>query len=200
MTSRRATAHQYSPRERMVYQAAQLIRRGGVSGTSLRDVVAAADAPWGSVQHYFPRGKDQLVDEALGWAGEFAADRVQQYMTTTKRPTPSGLFAWMTNQWREDFTSRGYECGCPLVAATADVAASNETLRESVRRGFDTWLRPIAGALRAMGVPRAKAQSLAVLMLSSLEGAIAIARARHDLAPLTVVLRELGPVLDASAT
>jgi hypothetical protein len=35
-------------------------------------------------------------------------------------------------------------------------------------------------------------------MLSSLEGAIVLARARQDVAPLTTVLRELRPVLDSA--
>jgi hypothetical protein len=119
-------------------------------------------------------------------------------MTTTGSPTPGGLFAAMVDQWRDELTRRGYERGCPLVAATADVAAANEALRASVSRGFTTWQRPIAAGLRRMGVPRGRAASLAVLMLASLEGAIVLARAQRDVAPLTAVLRELRPVLDAA--
>ena len=58
----------------MVLSAAALIRRDGVTGTGVRDVVAHAQAPRGSVQHYFPEGKQQLVGEALRWAGDFAAE------------------------------------------------------------------------------------------------------------------------------
>jgi AcrR family transcriptional regulator len=181
-----------------VYSAAQLIRRAGVSGTGLRDVVAEADAPWGSLQHYFPGGKDQIVDEALGWASTFAANAVEDYLVTAASPTPGGLFATMVGQWRDEFTRRGYDRGCPLVAATADVAADNDALRGSISRGFDTWQRPIAAALRRMKVPRNRAASLTVLMLSSLEGAIVLARAHRDVAPLNIVLRELRPVLDAA--
>jgi AcrR family transcriptional regulator len=196
--ARKPSPPERGPRERVVYSAAQLIRRGGVSGTGLRDVVAAARAPWGSLQHYFPGGKEQIVDEALSWASGFAADVVDNYMLRAKTPTPAGLFTTMVDQWRTEFTRRGYERGCPLVAATADVAADNEALRAAVSRGFDTWQQPIAAALRRMGVPRGRAGSLAVLMLSSLEGAIVLARARQDVAPLTTVLRELRPVLDSA--
>ena len=72
----RTAAGERSPRERMVYHAAQLIRMQGVSGTGLREVVDRAQAPRGSLQHYFPGGKEQLVDEALAWAGNFAAGQV----------------------------------------------------------------------------------------------------------------------------
>ncbi len=186
------------PRERVVYSAAQLIRTAGVSGTGLREVVAEAQAPWGSLQHYFPGGKDQIVDEALDWSSKFAADRVERYMTETKSPTPGGLFAVMVGQFRDDFTRRGYDRGCPLVAAAADVAAHNEFLRTSVSRGFETWQKSIVSALRRMGIPRARATSVSIVMLSALEGAIVLARAHQSVAPLNTVLRELRPVLDAA--
>jgi AcrR family transcriptional regulator len=186
------------PRERVVYSAVQLMRRGGVSGTGLRDIVAAADAPRGSLQHYFPGGKDQVIDEALGWASSFAAGKVEAYLREARHPTPSGLFAMMVDQWRNDLTRTGFERGCPLVAATADVAASNDTLREAASRGFDTWQKSITAGLRRMGIPRARAASVAVLMLSSLEGAIVLARAHRSVAPLNAVRREVQAMLDGA--
>lgn len=184
----------------MVYSAVQLIRHAGVSGTGLRELVTEAHAPWGSLRHYFPGGKDQIVDEALAWASAFAVERVERYMAVTDPPTPSGLFTAMVNQWRDDLIRHEYARGCPLVAAVADVASKNDTLCESISRGFDTWHKPIAAALRRMGVPHARAQTLATVMLSSLEGAIVIARARRDVGPLNAVRRELGPVLDAAVS
>ena len=76
----------------MVYSAAQLVRERGVTATGVRDVVDRASAPRGSFQHYFPGGKDQLVSEALLWAGDFAAQWVACYGDGARRPTPSGLF------------------------------------------------------------------------------------------------------------
>jgi len=183
-----------------VFSAAQLIRERGVSGTSLRDVVAHAEAPWGSLQHYFPGGKEQLVHEALEWAGNFAARRVEVYLSELDPPSPSGLFAAMVNQWRTQFRSEGFAAGCPLVAATADVAATSESVRTAVAVAFAQWHRPVAAALRQLGVSQDRAASLATLMISSLEGAVVLARAQQDVAPLDVVVRELAPVLDGAIT
>jgi hypothetical protein len=47
MDPRTQPAEKRPPRERMVYNAVQLIRMQGVSGTGLRDVVARAQAPRG---------------------------------------------------------------------------------------------------------------------------------------------------------
>ena len=65
MTASRSQARALPPRERMVRSAAQLIRRKGVSGTGMREIVTEADAPRGSLQHYFPGGKEEIVSEAL---------------------------------------------------------------------------------------------------------------------------------------
>lgn len=187
-----------SPRERMVFSAAQLIRAQGVSGTGLREVVAHAEAPRGSLQHYFPGGKEQLVDEALAWTARYVAKRVHRYAAALTEKTPGNLFAAMVAQWRDEFAEAGFGAGCPLVAATADTAAASERLRTAVSRAFTGWQEPVAGELRAMGVPAARSESLALLMISALEGAIVLARAHLDVAPLDAVVTELTPLLDGA--
>jgi AcrR family transcriptional regulator len=184
------------PRERMVFSAAQLIRRDGVTGTGLRDVVAHAQAPRGSLQHYFPGGKEQLVNEAVEWAGRYAAKRVARFLAEMPEPSPSRLFAAMVRQWTDEYRSVGFASGCPVVAATVDCAESAESTREAAAAAFAAWNRPVAQALTDMGVPARRAASLATLMISALEGAIVVARAERDVRALTVVARELGPLLD----
>lgn len=187
-----------SVRERMVYNAAQLIRMQGVSGTGLREVVARAQAPRGSLQHYFPGGKEQLVDEAVAWAGDFAAAQVSRFLRSLPRRTPSALFEAMADQWRREFDRIGFGRGCPIVATVADVSASDR-MREAARQAFERWQEPIAAALTEMGVPADRAGALALLMLSTLEGAVVFARVSRDIGPLNTVVAELGPLLDSAA-
>jgi hypothetical protein len=49
-------------------------------------------------------------------------------------------------------------------------------------------------------VPSERSEALATLMVSTLEGAILIARAERDIRPLTTVAQELGPLLDAAVS
>ena len=184
-------------REHIVYETAQHLRRAGVGGTGLRQVVADAGAPRGSLQHYFPGGKDQLVGEALGWAGTWAAARVEEHVARMRRPTPARLFAAIVEDWAADLESRDFERGCPVAAAVVDCADTNATVREAAASALQTWQRPIDAALVAMGRGPRRAQALSTLMLCALEGAIVLARAQRDTAPLSLVSRELAPVLDA---
>lgn len=191
------TVSRRGPRERMVFSAAQLIRRDGVAATGLRDVVAHAQAPRGSLRHYFPGGKEQLVNEAVEWAGRYAAKRVDRFLAEMPEPSPSRLFEAMVRQWTDEYRSAGFATGCPVVAATVDRAGSAESTRQAAAAAFDAWNRPVARALTEMGVPAGRAASLATLMISALEGAIVIARAERDVRALETVARELGPLLDA---
>jgi AcrR family transcriptional regulator len=183
-------------RDRIVRGAAQLIRTQGVTATGMRDVVAFAGAPRGSLQHYFPGGKDQLVCEALLWSGDASGRLVHHLFQGMVDPTPGQLLAELVGWWRNQFLRTGFDAGCPLVAATVDVAASSDAIREVINEALDHWVGPIAEALGEMGVPEARAANLAVLILSALEGAIVLARIRTDVAPLDIVVAELTPMLD----
>ncbi|MFJ4240445.1 TetR/AcrR family transcriptional regulator [Streptomyces iakyrus] len=186
------------PRERMIFSAAQLIRRYGVVSTGMRDVALDAAAPRGSLQHYFPGGKAELVDEAVGWAGDYAAGRVARFLAALPEPSPSGLFASMVRQWTDEYEAEGFTGGCPVAAALVDCAESVPSTRKAASAAFATWTGAVAQALTEMGVPGERAGALATLMISSLEGAILLARAERDVRALTTVARELGPLLDAA--
>jgi AcrR family transcriptional regulator len=184
----------------MVRSAAQLIRRKGVSGTGMREIVLDADAPRGSLQHYFPGGKEELVGEALLWMGGVAARRVVRHLERLESPTPSSLLAAVVDDWKADLTAEDFTAGCPLVAAAADTAATSDQLREVLRLAFDGWQMPLTAALIDLGVPAERAEGLALVVISALEGAIILSRIRCDLAPLDAVVAELGPVIDATTT
>jgi len=199
MPARASQARAFPPRERMVRSAAQLIRRKGVSGTGMREIVTEADAPRGSLQHYFPGGKEELVSDALLWMGDVAARRTKRCLSELESRTPSALLASIVDTWRRDLTNEEFSAGCPLVAAAADTAATSERLRQVLGRAFDGWLEPLSESLVDLGVPSDRSDNLAIVIIAALEGAIILARIRRDLTPFDALVLELGPLLDAVA-
>ncbi len=185
------------PRERIVYETVQQLRRAGVTATGLRHVVAEAGAPRGSFQHYFPGGKDQLVAEALEWSGSWAAERVVRHLSGMRRHSPSRLFTAMVDDWAADLRARDFERGCPVAGAVVDCADTNPAVRQAASAALETWRRPITDAVVTMGRTRRRAETLSTLMLCALEGALVLARAQRDTAPLRLVAHELAPLLDA---
>jgi AcrR family transcriptional regulator len=165
----------------------------------MREIVTEADAPRGSLQHYFPGGKEEIVSEALLWSGDVGARRVHRGLEQLTSRTPSALLACMVDTWRRELTQEQFSAGCPLVAAAADTAATSEQLRQVLRRAFDGWLEPMSKSLVELGIPLGRADNLAIVVIAALEGAIILARVRRDLTPFDALIRELGPLLDAVA-
>ena len=166
----------------------------------MREIVTEADAPRGSLQHYFPGGKEELVSDALLWMGDVAARRIRRCLNQLEPRTPSALLAAIVETWRHDLTTEQFAAGCPLVAAAADMAGTSQQLREVLRRAFDGWLEPLSESLVDLGVPLERSDNLAVVMIAALEGAIVLARVRRDVTPFDALVSELGPLLDAVAS
>src|SRR3954471_18412244 len=106
-----------NPRDKMSQSAALLMREHGVDNTSFSQVVAHAGAPRGSIYHYFPGGKAQLVEEATRWAGGFVAHRNAKAM---EADGPLGAVNASELAWRAVLTETEFRAGCPIAAATVD--------------------------------------------------------------------------------
>lgn len=76
----------------MLQAAVRLISTQGSTGAGPRETAAASDAPRGSLQHYFPGGKDQLVTKAITTADEVAAGRVLRLADQPPSRTPGAQF------------------------------------------------------------------------------------------------------------
>lgn len=57
-------------RARLLEASAQLFRRQGYAGTGLKQITAAGRAPWGSLYHFFPGGKEELGAAAIAHSGQ----------------------------------------------------------------------------------------------------------------------------------
>ncbi|HEX4885839.1 MAG TPA: TetR/AcrR family transcriptional regulator, partial [Casimicrobiaceae bacterium] len=56
-------------RARLLAAAVMLLRRSGLAGAGINEIVRESGAPKGSVYHHFPQGKEQIVTEALALHG-----------------------------------------------------------------------------------------------------------------------------------
>jgi AcrR family transcriptional regulator len=171
-------------RERIVETSAELFRRQGYSATGVKQIVTAAQAPFGSLYHFFPGGKEELGAEAVRVSGALYAqlipaifDSAPDFVTGVRL-----FFAGAAEHLRET----GYEDACPIATVALEVSSSSETMRLACADVFESWIA--AGAARAerLGVGPAKARELTIGMLAALEGAFVLARALRSTEPLEV--------------
>ena len=56
-------------RERILETSGELFRRQGYMGTGVKQIVEEAGAPFGSLYHFFPGGKEELGAETIRRSG-----------------------------------------------------------------------------------------------------------------------------------
>ena len=172
-------------RERMVSGAVRLLAQGGLHATSFSNLLAATDAPRGSIYHHFPGGKDELVAAAIAATEQHALDQLQQQVgATAVQVTQSFLDAW-----RALLVHSNFDVGCALVAVT--VAADTEAVRVRAADAFRAWHYNLFPALAAGGLADDDARAAATLLLAASEGAVVICRAQRDIRPFEVVAEQL---------
>lgn len=182
------------PRERMVVHAADLIGRDGVAATSIGDVIAASSAPRGSIYHHFPGGKTQLVTEAVRYAGEFVAARIGAQHPAS----PAEAVIGFGEVWRRMLVSTDFQFGCPVLAGGL-ARRSEPTVADEAEEIFGNWIRLIATRLVSEGVDPDRADSLAVLVVAAIEGAVGLCQTQRSVEPLDRVIGELARLCDAAA-
>ena len=97
----------------------------------------------------------------------------------------------------DGFEMTGGEAGCALAAVTLDAGAESEPLRAACEAGFELWLSCLERRVITAGRKPAEAADDAILILSAIEGALVLARARRDAEPLRAVARRLRRTLAA---
>jgi AcrR family transcriptional regulator len=195
-------------RAKMVAGAADLMSRRGVNATSMREVVRHTGTPRGSIGHHFPRGKQQLIEDALVFAGAQVSGPLE-YLTRS-RGAIAGLRAFIA-LWRQTLERSKFEAGCPVLAVAVEQYVNDATEKdgepdEAAQRHlldladgvFADWQRIMSTALRHEGVAPARARRLAALVIASVEGTLAMCRAARSAQPLDDVRQELELVLSAS--
>jgi TetR/AcrR family transcriptional regulator, lmrAB and yxaGH operons repressor len=169
-------------RARLLAAGERLFRAQGYSGTGLKQLAQEAEAPWSSMYHFFPGGKQQLGAEVVRYAaGRYAALIAKAFAAYSD---PADAVAAVFKAEAKILTESKFRNGCPVAAVTLDVASTVEELREPCGEAFDLWIGTIAHGLTATGLAAKDARALASYVLSSLEGAIVLSRAENSVAPL----------------
>ena len=195
-------------RAKMVAGAADLMSRRGVNATSMREVVRHTGTPRGSIGHHFPRGKQQLIEDALVFAGKQVSGPLQ-HLTET-RGAIAGLRTFIA-LWRQTLERTEFRAGCPVLAVAVEQYVNDATEKDGepdeaaqqhlldLANGiFADWQRIMFTALRHEGVAPARARRLAALVIASTEGTVAMCRAARSAQPLDDVRQELELVLSGA--
>ncbi|MEJ7715636.1 MAG: TetR/AcrR family transcriptional regulator [Thermoleophilaceae bacterium] len=159
----------------MVTAGAELFRRQGYAATGVKEIVTAASAPFGSMYHHFPGGKEELGAEAVRSSGALYGLLVEVVLD----PAPD-LVTGVREFYRlagVNLEETAWTDACPIATVALEVSSTSEPMREACAEVFEGWLQAAIPRFVDHGIAPGRARELAVALVCQLEGAFVLARA-----------------------
>ncbi len=172
-----------STRDRIIDAAMDLFVYQGYGSTGLSEIARRAGAQGGSIYHFFPT-KEELVAatlekrKALLWPELLGPiwDKVDD---------PIERVFKLLDQYRRMLLMTEFSHGCPIGNLAIELSESHPNVRRLIAENFTGWLDAVAQCFRAAAgrLPaRTDPDRLAIFVLTTMEGAVMLARTYRDLA------------------
>ena len=171
-------------RDAMVIEAWKLIAERGLEGMSTREVLARSGAPRGSVYHYFPRGRVQLIEAAIDWAGAWMVRQID----AIEAATAAELLGGYVDIWRRVVEATDFRAGCAVAGLVA--GAQERTLLDRGASAFSASIDALARRLGQLEDSSSTTLDRARLLVCAVEGAVLMCRAQQSIEPLELVKRQ----------
>ena len=159
---------------RVVGAAASRFKDQGIDGIGVADLMKDLDLTHGGFYKHFA-SRDQLVTEALELALTDSGIAMRERLIKGDRPD----LAAFVNFYLSDSHRSGRAEGCAVAALAGDAARKGGDVQAQFREHIDRNLEVLSAALRST-VPAGEARAAAMVLLSTLYGALIMARAMGD--------------------
>jgi AcrR family transcriptional regulator len=165
-------------RDRLIEATAALFGRQGYVGTGVKQIVDTAGAPFGSMYHFFPNGKEELGAETIRWSGAIYGQLIDLFYEAGADPVLATrrFFDGAADTLRDT----DYVDACPIATVALEVASTSEPLRQATADVFESWLSTLSERFRELGLTKTQARNLSVSLFCLLEGGFILARATRD--------------------
>jgi AcrR family transcriptional regulator len=183
-------------RTRILDAAAELFGRNGYAGTGIKAILAASRAPYGSLYHFFPGGKQELGVAMLEQGGVTYRDLVVSIFDEHADVVDAtrALFEGAA----ELIEVTDYADACPIATVALEVASTNETMRAAAAEAFETWLTELTDRFVDAGAARPRARALAIELFCAIEGAFLLSRTIRSPEPIRIAGRAAAASLEAA--
>jgi AcrR family transcriptional regulator len=172
-------------RARIVAASAELFRHHGYAGTGMKAIVEASEAPYGSIYHYFPGGKEELGVAALTAGGAVYRELVE-LVFAEDADVVEATRAFCAGA-AEVLEMTSYEDACPIATMALEVSSTSEPMRTAAAQAFESWLDVLVARFTRAGMRAPVARAIAVELFCAIEGAFVLARAQRSTEPLRVI-------------
>lgn len=165
-------------KDRIMEVTADFFRQQGYTGTGIKQILAAANAPFGSLYHHFPGGKEDLGAQVIRQSGAMYQQLFETIFEASSDPI-SAVSLFFTGA-AETLRMSDYADACPVATVALEVASTSEPLREATAEVFDGWIAAAEQRFTQAGMAPTVAHKLAIALIAQLEGAFILCRSRRS--------------------
>lgn len=180
-------------RQALVETTAQLLQEHGFAATGLNQIVRESGQPRGSLYFHFPGGKEELAAAAVA-AGAAQVEMVLQEALAGAK-SPEDVLVKASALFADELLASKFSKGCPVSTVALEATVATPLLQKACAAAYEAWLELITDTFTRLGLPQQRAPRLARLTLSSIEGALLLAKTTQNIAPLKEVAADLRPLL-----
>ncbi len=185
-----------STRDLIIQAACTLLEKQGYPATSLDEIVKESGAPKGSLYYYFPDGKEQIVSEAVLYAGKILIERMRGELARYDNPMQA-LYEYIM-RLAGKVEEKHFTAGNPLTIVAVEAAGASERISQACREVYAQIEAVLQEKLLCCGLSDSEAAERARLTLASLEGGIILSRVHRTADPLRSVANHLNGTLQGT--
>jgi AcrR family transcriptional regulator len=153
-----------------------MLRESGMHGAGIKEIVARSETPIGSLYHYFPNGKPQLVAEALRRHGGRVPPLLTRFFDQTTSP-PAAVRRFFDFA-AEAFERSGADKGCAIGAVALDLGREDGDFALICNEVFESWIEALLPRLPFRDARTRRSFASAVVV--AIEGAFVVSKAARN--------------------
>src|SRR5262249_19667053 len=178
-------------RDRLVEAARVLFWEQGYTATGIAEILESAGARSGSLYYFFPTKEDLLLAVLEHYKELLWPVVVQPVFDRVSDPIER-IFG-ILDGYRRHLVAADYQYGCPIGNLALELSNSHPAARDLIAENFTGWRNAIEQCLTdaAGRLPQAlDKQQLALFVLTTMEGAVMLARTYRSIEPYDVAVTQ----------
>lgn len=170
-------------RDKIIEAARDLFLNQGYNSTGLSQITQHAGVKSGSLYYFFPTKEDLLIAVLDFYKANIYEGLLK--FTYERINDPLERVFGILDGYRQMLLMTNFEMGCPIGNLVLEVTNSHPGARPLMNANFDQWVDAIEECFRNSGkLPdTVDLRDLAVFTLTTMEGAVMLARSYRDIAP-----------------
>jgi TetR/AcrR family transcriptional repressor of nem operon len=184
-------------RDRLVEAARVLFWKHGYASTGIAQILKEADAGSGSLYYFFPTKEDLLL-AGLEWYRENLHPAVIDPVFARVTDPIERIFG-ILDGYRQGLLATDFRHGCPIGNLALELADSHPAARQLLAVNFTGWRKAIEECVTAAAgrLPDSVNRTeLALFVLTTMEGAVMLARAYQSIDPYDAAVTQLRDFFD----